>query len=171
MCHEYAVVPHGNAGQVQAVLMPGRGTQAPLSHGVFGGYPGCNTASIRFRQSNQDDWPHDLASTSGRAISSASEMGITELGDEDVLYIRHDGAGGYGDPLEREPEAVLGDVLAGLVSEQAAHGLRRRAGLGAAGRPRCHRPAEARRQNQRVGEPDCPIGRHPPTGGPRHPSG
>jgi N-methylhydantoinase B len=119
MCHEYAIVPHGNTGRVEAVLMPGRGAEAPLSHGVFGGYPGCNTAAIQFHDSDQDEWPHDLASTSGRELEPLG-MGITELDDEDVLYIRHDGAGGYGDPLEREPEAVLRDVLAGLVSEGAA---------------------------------------------------
>jgi N-methylhydantoinase B len=119
MCHEYALVGHGSAGQLEAVLMPGRGGQAPLSHGVFGGYPGCNTASIRFRESNKDDWPHDLASTSGRHQDQLG-MGITQLGSDDVLYIRHDGAGGYGDPLERDPGAVLRDVLAGLVSEEAA---------------------------------------------------
>ena len=30
--------------------------------------------------------------------------------------------GGYGDPLERDPEAVLGDVLDGYVSIEGARG-------------------------------------------------
>jgi N-methylhydantoinase B len=39
---------------------------------------------------------------------------------EDVLYWRWDGGGGYGDPLERDPEAVVADIRNGVVSERAA---------------------------------------------------
>lgn len=119
MCHEYAIVPHGSDANVQAVLMPGRGAAAPLSIGVFGGYPGCNTATLCFRQANRSEWPRDLGSTSGDEVEELG-MGITDLGPDDVLYLRHDGAGGYGDPLEREPRAVLKDVVDGLVSRGAA---------------------------------------------------
>ncbi len=38
----------------------------------------------------------------------------------DVLVIRTPGGGGYGNPLERNPEDVARDVLAGLVSPQSA---------------------------------------------------
>jgi len=99
--------------------MPGRGDEASLSHGIFGGYPGCNTATIRFSDSNKADWPYDLASTSGRETHRLG-MGITKLNDNDILYIRHDGAGGYGDPLEREPDGVLEDVIAGLITAETA---------------------------------------------------
>jgi N-methylhydantoinase B len=119
MCHEYALVPHGADGPVHAVLMPGRGTEAPLSIGVFGGYPGCNTATLCFRDGNSADWPKDLGSTTGGHTEHLG-MGITELAPGDILYIRHDGAGGYGDPLERDPKYVLDDVIAGLVSHAAA---------------------------------------------------
>ena len=38
-----------------------------------------------------------------------------------VLYMRVAMGGGYGDPLERDPGLVLGDVLTGIVSKEAAH--------------------------------------------------
>jgi len=38
----------------------------------------------------------------------------------DSLIIKTPGGGGYGDPLERDPEQVLGDVLDELVSLEAA---------------------------------------------------
>jgi N-methylhydantoinase B len=38
----------------------------------------------------------------------------------DVVVIRSSGGGGYGDPLERDPERVLDDVKRGYVSAQAA---------------------------------------------------
>jgi N-methylhydantoinase B len=44
------------------------------------------------------------------------------MGD-DALYVRWNGGGGVGDPLHREPEAVLNDVTTGIVSEQAATGI------------------------------------------------
>jgi N-methylhydantoinase B len=41
----------------------------------------------------------------------------------DRVYIRPAGGGGYGDPLEREPERVLLDMMDGYVSEKAARDL------------------------------------------------
>ncbi|MBW1887692.1 MAG: hydantoinase B/oxoprolinase family protein, partial [Deltaproteobacteria bacterium] len=38
----------------------------------------------------------------------------------DILRIFHAGAGGYGDPLERDPEAVKEDLLDGYISEKSA---------------------------------------------------
>ena len=42
------------------------------------------------------------------------------VGPDDVVTIFAGGGGGYGDPLERDPELVLVDVLNGLVTEEAA---------------------------------------------------
>ena len=39
---------------------------------------------------------------------------------EDALYVAWNGGGGYGDPLEREPEAVLADCREGVVSRRVA---------------------------------------------------
>jgi N-methylhydantoinase B len=46
--------------------------------------------------------------------------GNYRLAENDVVSWRTAGAGGYGDPLERDPEAVLRDVLARFVSVEGA---------------------------------------------------
>lgn len=117
--HEYAFAPHHSDGPLHVAIMPGRGMEAPLSIGMFGGYPGCNTSCLVFRDANAGDLPADLASTSGSRVE-AIRMGVLELAPEDVLYVRHEGAAGYGDPLERDPDLVARDVATGLVSDGAA---------------------------------------------------
>jgi len=51
------------------------------------------------------------------ALSSKS---TTELDPGEVVSVRTPGGGGYGDPLERDPEAVLEDVRNGTCSQQRA---------------------------------------------------
>lgn len=119
VCHEYAFTPHHSDGPLHVAIMPGRGMEAPLSIGLFGGYPGCNTSCLIFRQANAADLPADLASTSGARVEPI-RMGVVELAPGDVLYVRHEGAAGYGDPLERDPLHVAHDVSTGLVSDGAA---------------------------------------------------
>ena len=41
----------------------------------------------------------------------------------DALFVRWNGGGGYGDPLDREPAAVAKDIAASLVSREAAEGI------------------------------------------------
>ena len=58
---------------------------------------------------NPDDQARDLPSK------------ITlELAPDDVVSYQTPGGGGYGDPLERDPQNVLEDVLDGKVSPQRA---------------------------------------------------
>lgn len=45
---------------------------------------------------------------------------ILKIGPGDVVHVGSGGAGGWGDPLERDPEAVLTDVRRHLVSPEAA---------------------------------------------------
>jgi N-methylhydantoinase B len=44
----------------------------------------------------------------------------TAMAEGDLISIRTGGGGGYGDPFEREPAAVMRDVLDGYVTEHAA---------------------------------------------------
>jgi N-methylhydantoinase B len=118
-CHEFAVVPDGAKG-FTAVLGPGRGMEAPMSQGIFGGYPGCNTASIQFRNGNASSLPESGAVTKGDSEDRIG-AGVTEIEPDDIQYIRYDGGGGYGDPLDRDPRLVAEDVLEGLVTAAAAH--------------------------------------------------
>lgn len=49
--------------------------------------------------------------------------GVYPVTGEDVLYVRWNGAGGYGDPLTRDPQAVLSDCAEGVVSMEAARDI------------------------------------------------
>ena len=46
-----------------------------------------------------------------------------DIGRNDVLYMRMSSGGGYGDPLEREPQRVLRDVEDGIVSRLEARDI------------------------------------------------
>jgi N-methylhydantoinase B len=118
VCHEYAFTPNGTTGPLGLTLF-GKGTRAPMSLGIFGGYPGCNVGYSTFRHANVDELPRSLDETSG-AERVDQFWGSVELDAGDIQYVRFMGGGGYGDPLERDPHAVLADVERGLVSVEAA---------------------------------------------------
>lgn len=99
---------------------------APAS-AVSGGYPGAGSA-ISFARNVMDDVRdklrhHERLSVGEYALHAerppARARGFT-LSSRDAYYIRATGGPGYGDPLEREPEAVLADVERGYVSPQMA---------------------------------------------------
>jgi N-methylhydantoinase B len=121
VCHEYAFTPNGTQGPMGLILF-GKGTRAPMSLGLAGGYPGCNVGYSTFRQGNVDELPRSLEETSGTSREDRF-WGAVELEPGDIQYVRFMGGGGYGDPLDREPEAVLKDVRLGLVSDEAATGI------------------------------------------------
>ena len=118
VCHEYAITPHDSSdGKLGAVLF-GKGLKSPMSHGVFGGYPGCNVDYIIFRDSNGEELPPDLPSTTGE--EETAQWGVFDLEKNDTLYVRFMGGGGYGDPLDRDNDLVLEDILKGMISVKAA---------------------------------------------------
>ena len=49
-----------------------------------------------------------------------NSYGLTQMTNGDVATIDAPGGGGYGDPLERDPEMVLSDVVEGYVSIEGA---------------------------------------------------
>jgi N-methylhydantoinase B len=97
-------------------LMRGEGTvtdMAELSatpyHGVFGAHGGAPSTTRVLRQGQ---W---LAP--GAVAGKIVRFPVRQ---DDVIQILKWGAGGFGDPLERDPQAVLDDVHEGYVSERAA---------------------------------------------------
>jgi N-methylhydantoinase B len=104
------------------VVLFGKGTRAPMSLGIFGGYPGCNVGYSTFRDANVDELPSSLETTRG-AERTDRFWGHIELNEGDIQYVRFMGGGGYGDPIDRDPQLVLDDVLRGLVTEEAARGI------------------------------------------------
>jgi len=119
-CHEIAVVPRGGKdGTFVAVLSPGKGKHFLAGQGVFGSYPSCNADTFVFRDGNAAEMPDGFASMRGRAVEDV-RASSTQVGPRDILYVRPDGGGGYGDPLARDPALVLADVRTRIVSEASA---------------------------------------------------
>ncbi len=91
---EYAPIPPVNLG-----IQSGRFKYPP--EGLFGGKPG---ARARFLVNGKPGNPY----------------GLTQLQPGDVVIMDAAGGGGYGDPLERDPERVLADVINGYVTIEKA---------------------------------------------------
>ena len=84
---------------VNLAMQSGRYTYPP--EGLFGGKPG---AKARFLVNGEAGNPY----------------GLTQLKPGDVVTIDAPGGGGYGNPLEREPEMVEADVAEGYVTPEQA---------------------------------------------------
>ena len=116
----YAIVPH-RVDRIEMVSPHFSGGIEPESAGLAGGYPGATNAA---RLSAGSGIRARLAG--GRAVGGPEdvprpgpllpEVARFSLGIDDVLEIVTTGGGGFGDPIEREPERVGADVRAGLVS-------------------------------------------------------
>ena len=85
-----------------------RGRVAPK--GLFGGLEGACFRSTVTR-------------TDGSVTEMPSKGAAVVVHKGDSVLIRCAGSGGYGDPLDREPERVLKDVIDGYVTGDAAHRL------------------------------------------------
>lgn len=93
-------------------------------HGLFGGYPSVPSQVLLYEGSRVRELiaarklPQDLAELG----AGAKEIGYSEfdLDRDGVFFLNQNNGGGFGDPLERAPEAVAEDVRLGLISAQAA---------------------------------------------------
>lgn len=88
--------------------------------GVYGGYPGSATEVIVKTNTDVNQrlkWQVPaFEELSGEPFSLTEHEAARELGDSDVMSVGMPGGGGYGDPLERDADAVARDVAEGLVS-------------------------------------------------------
>ena len=95
--------------------------------GLFGGYPGAPSLLTLIQGARveetiaADQAPDQLAALGGDSrLLPYCEF---DLGRNDILYMRMASGGGYGDPLEREPQQVLRDVDEGIVSREEARSI------------------------------------------------
>ncbi len=93
-------------------------------HGIFGGYPGAPSIMVLLEDTRTEELikmnkaPVNLSEIGGQA--EVLPYCNFELKRTDVLYMRVASGGGYGNPLERDPELVRNDVLNGIVSREEA---------------------------------------------------
>jgi N-methylhydantoinase B len=119
MCY----VPHDAEGMehVGAAF----GAAIPTSQGVSGGYPANTVRYEMLRDSNVSELldagtiPEDRSEIDGDLEVLAPKY-KTAQGPEDVYFSIWQGGGGYGDPIERDPERVGADVRGEYVSREEA---------------------------------------------------
>jgi N-methylhydantoinase B len=105
------VTPHGAAGAV-GVLSFGQGLQHPAAAGLAGGEHGRQSVFAITAVAEA------LALCDGRTDGAALELPSrsSRLEDGQAHVAVSQGGGGYGDPLDRDPDTVADDVRYGLVS-------------------------------------------------------
>jgi N-methylhydantoinase B len=96
-------------------------------HGIFGGYPGAPSIMMLMEKTRvqevmeKNQSPVDISELGGH--SRLLPYCNFEVAQGDVLYMRVASGGGYGDPLEREPDLVRQDFENGLISRESARNI------------------------------------------------
>lgn len=92
--------------------------------GIFGGYPGAPSLLMLLEDTRVSDFiaesrsPERVADLGGKGrLLPYCEFDVRK---NDVLYLRMASGGGYGDPLDSEPEAVADALVDGLISRETA---------------------------------------------------
>lgn len=114
------------------------GSKYPTTYGIFGGYgcptyPLCKIKGINVFEIMKNE-PEKMVYTTEElmnnrpfenAIYTTHHNGLQfELAKEGEIYIITQGAGGgYGDPLDRDPEKVIKDVEEDLISQDTANNI------------------------------------------------
>jgi N-methylhydantoinase B/oxoprolinase/acetone carboxylase alpha subunit len=115
------------------------GSKVPTTYGLFGGYgaptyPLCKVKGVnafeRLRDLPEACWTIEYLMNERpfpEARYSTHHMGMQfEIVKEGELYMISQGAGGgYGDPLERDPELVMKDLAEELISDEVAREIYR----------------------------------------------
>src|SRR5437867_6320841 len=117
-------IPHGTDGIVQDT--ESSGAAIPTAPGLMGGYS-ANTNYYRFKRGTDiQQWlarreiPGDVGEVSGEDVLLQLRQIDIHQGPSDVYEVAFAAGAGYGDPLERDPEAVRKDVYLEDISPRAA---------------------------------------------------
>ncbi len=101
------------------------GVEQPESPGLCGGYPSTTNSFTIMRDSDLrerfagGEVPQTLEDLEG-TLEPFGAYGVTSMRSNDVYRAVSMGAGGYGDPIEREPALVAADVERSLVTREWA---------------------------------------------------
>jgi N-methylhydantoinase B len=100
--------------QAEALIMT-HGAEVPNTVGAFGGWPGGTV-----RQSMGWGAIENGKVKSGKWEKFGPKPGLMTMTSRDVFAVTWQGGGGWGDPLNRDPDAVRRDVVIGAVSQTVA---------------------------------------------------
>lgn len=125
---DYAVTPYRAEGIEVVTNCGGMGVSTHGGEGLFGGYPSptgnfhVRTATDLLDMFASKRLPADVCEIQAEhSFYLRGKSNGTPLRAGDVFASRFVGGGGYGDPIEREPDRVVADVKLGYVSEKAAY--------------------------------------------------
>jgi N-methylhydantoinase B len=119
---EMAIISHDAPDGGIDYVLSGKGTKFPMSDGLGGGYSGSSNDYVWIHAPkdgrNTDRFAQTLDGITGD--KEPISWGVFPLRGDDVLYVRWNGGGGVGDPLERSIDMVRDDVLGRPISDEAA---------------------------------------------------
>ncbi len=97
------------------VLIMTHGAEVPNSSGLGGGWPGATVRQTMGWNAVKDGHLHE-----GEWQIFGPKPGLMGMTNSDVFAVSWHGGGGWGDPIERDAEAVILDVASGAISVEAA---------------------------------------------------
>jgi len=119
-----AITAHGSSLPM-GLILAAAGKAVSQNAGLSGGHPGNTGLDVIARGSRVAEMlaagrmPAELAEISD-SLEPAQNYAASYLAPGEVLMMRWQGGGGYGDPLTREPEAVAHDLREGKITREAA---------------------------------------------------
>ncbi len=125
---EGMLIPHRNEGPIDLTRIA-HGVSQPEAQGLYGGYPSSVQVTLLLRDSDhrrqfaERHVPVSIEALHAASIEPMEAKQRTLLNPQDAIVIVCAGGGGYGDPLQRDPAAVLVDMEAGLVSAAVARAV------------------------------------------------
>ena len=105
----------GGIDRAEALVMT-HGAEVPNTMGLGGGWPGATVRQSFGRGAIRDG----RLQSDGRWETFGPKPGLMEMTRGDIFAVTWQGGGGWGDPIERDPEEVARDMAAGWVSAAAA---------------------------------------------------
>ncbi len=116
------------------VGLQGTGRRAAPNFGLFGGYPGAVHEGRYGLNTKLTDWfkrskiPksfEDVKEAAGETIDPSVSFDAIPMKNYEVIIQHFGGGGGYGDPLDRDPDLVANDVRNQATSREAAERIYR----------------------------------------------
>ncbi len=125
---ELLMIPHRSAGPIGATVLS-QGGAHPDPKGLFGGYPASVQVRLHLQETDiaallaDSTIPTELRDFSCLEVVPLESKDRITLSNGDAMLMISAGGGGYGDPLDRDPQLVMGDLLRGLCSLETARDI------------------------------------------------